>query len=677
MAKLLKKYLLGLLAVGLFVPTTIYANTELTNKEKAEEYANMLIKNAGLTDIQYALIKDGEIILSNAISKDNTLTTDTMSPIASVSKMYVTAAIMMLVDDGLVNLDEPVITYIPEFEMADERYKDITVRMLLNHSSGFMGVKTTNTLLYNDNDTSAHDTLLNSLKMQTLKANPGEFSTYCSDGFSLAEIIVERVSGATFTQFIQENISQPLGLTKTKTPQDEFDLSQIIPTPTGPHTSDSIQTNTQIATAGMYSTAEEIALFGYMFTNEELLSQESIDMTMAPEYANGLWHGEEDTFAQYGLGWDDVEVYPFFEQNIQVVTKGGDHAPHHTALVVAPEQDMSVAVLMTGPKGSSAYAEMMGSRLLFDEMTSDGVQFDDFKKPFDKPTQAVPIPPDLKKYNGIYSSNMGMTKVEMTDSGVMLYTGLDKENKQPSIYYHLGDGIFRNSFRFEISFVEEDNGETYLKTRSIMDIGLIPYEKTEYSHQKIEPISVDESVKKAWEDRAGKMYLVVSEKYSSRIYTHPTFSNAITYTLSSYNPVEGYFDGMQIIDENTLMHKIKIPQNSGRDLSTTHMYIENGVEYMNSNEIIYVDFNSIPNLSQKTITIGENGYGQYYHITDEYANRMLSTETTGNWSIMVYNSEGECIYNSWLDGNKDVILPEDGLILFAGDVGTSFNLKIN
>ncbi|ONI48050.1 hypothetical protein AN644_00010 [Candidatus Epulonipiscium fishelsonii] len=312
MAKLLKKYLLGLIALGLFVPTNIYANTELTNEEKAEEYANMLIKNAELTDIQYALIKDGEIILSNAISKDNTLTTDTMSPIASVSKMYATAAIMMLVDDGLVNLDEPVTTYIPEFEMADERYKDITVRMLLNHSSGFMGVKTTNTLLYNDNDTSAHDTLLNSLKMQTLKANPGEFSTYCSDGFSLGEIIVERISGLTFTEFIQENISQPLGLTKTKTPQDEFDLSQVIPTPTGPHTSDSIQTNAQIGTAGMYSTAEEIALFGYIFTNEELLSQESIDMTMAPEYANGLWHGEEDTFAQYGLGWDDVEVYPFF-----------------------------------------------------------------------------------------------------------------------------------------------------------------------------------------------------------------------------------------------------------------------------------------------------------------------------------------------------------------------------
>ena len=56
--------------------------------------------------------------------------------IASVSKMYSTLAVMQLVDEGKVELDAPVTKYVPDFKMDDERYKDITVRMLMNHTSG-------------------------------------------------------------------------------------------------------------------------------------------------------------------------------------------------------------------------------------------------------------------------------------------------------------------------------------------------------------------------------------------------------------------------------------------------------------------------------------------------------------------------------------------------------------
>ena len=56
--------------------------------------------------------------------------------VGSVSKVYSTAAVMQLVDEGKVELDAPVTEYIPEFRMADPRYKDITVRMLMDHTSG-------------------------------------------------------------------------------------------------------------------------------------------------------------------------------------------------------------------------------------------------------------------------------------------------------------------------------------------------------------------------------------------------------------------------------------------------------------------------------------------------------------------------------------------------------------
>ena len=101
--------------------------------------------------------------------------------------------------------------------MADERYKDITVRMLLNHSSGILGTLMFSTMTYGIPSTRYHDSLLPQLAKQRLKADPGEFSVYCNDGFSLAEIIVERVSGMSFSEFVRQRITESVGMTNTKT----------------------------------------------------------------------------------------------------------------------------------------------------------------------------------------------------------------------------------------------------------------------------------------------------------------------------------------------------------------------------------------------------------------------------------------------------------------------------
>ncbi len=68
---------------------------------------------------------------------------------------------MLLVDDGLMELDNPVVEYLPEFTMADDRYRDITVRMLLDHSSGFPGSCYANMIGYQAKPDVFRDTLDN------------------------------------------------------------------------------------------------------------------------------------------------------------------------------------------------------------------------------------------------------------------------------------------------------------------------------------------------------------------------------------------------------------------------------------------------------------------------------------------------------------------------------------
>lgn len=174
----------------------------------------------------------GAIVLSGhegvyAKELNTALTSEHMYGIGSTSKTYTSATVMKLVDQGKIDLDAPVTTYLPDFKMADARYKDITIRMLLNHASGLSGSTFHNGFLMGDKDTINHDTFLKSLEKQQLNFAPGTYSVYCNDGFTLAELVVEAVSGKSFTQFLHDEITGPIGASHTKTPQDGFNRNQL------------------------------------------------------------------------------------------------------------------------------------------------------------------------------------------------------------------------------------------------------------------------------------------------------------------------------------------------------------------------------------------------------------------------------------------------------------------
>ena len=130
--------------------------------EEAVPDKDSLMQQLGSLSFQYALIDNGEITASGhagvySKSENRALTQQTMYGAGSVSKMYTTACVMKLQELGKLELDKPVVQYIPEFTMQDQRYRDITVRMLLNHSSGLMGSSMRNAFLFEDSDSFAHD----------------------------------------------------------------------------------------------------------------------------------------------------------------------------------------------------------------------------------------------------------------------------------------------------------------------------------------------------------------------------------------------------------------------------------------------------------------------------------------------------------------------------------------
>lgn len=95
-----------------------------------------------------------------------------------------------------------------------------------------MGSSLENGLLFDDPDPTATDTLLERLATQTLKADPGAYSVYCNDGFTLAELVVEAVSGQDFMDYVREHILTPAGLEHVYAPADAPD-AQLAPIYTG------------------------------------------------------------------------------------------------------------------------------------------------------------------------------------------------------------------------------------------------------------------------------------------------------------------------------------------------------------------------------------------------------------------------------------------------------------
>ena len=653
------------------------AQTALTVDERVQL---LLDAGAGITSIQYAMMDSGEIVESGvggvySKQENRLLTTENLFGIGSTSKMFTTAAMMRLADQGKVDLDRPVIDYIPEFTMADARYKDITVRMLLNHSSGLMGSTYGNGFLFDDADTQAHDTLLADLATQTLKADPGAFSVYCNDGFTLAEIVIERVSGMSFTDFIHQEITGPLGMAHTKTMQDDFDRSSIVRTynPYAPEQETPTDAVNIIGTGGVYATAEDLCRFAQIFTGEaDVLTDASREATFHKEYADGQWLDVENNTVGYGLGWDSVDLYPFNLYGIQAVTKGGDTLLMHNSLIVLPEYGLSAAVSSSG--GSSAYCQMLATSLLLDQLEQKGViterlsALDSFI-----PAKQTALDADMKQYEGLYGDSTSLMRLTMDDAGTLTLTNAYAPT-QAQTYIYCGDGLFKHETgALELRFIEQ-NGRTYLTARGYSAIdGLCDVVSETYYLEKLPENAVTDEMQAAWAAREGKAYVSVTDKASSQLYMSGL-------PMLGIGTVDGYLLSNPLTSGSRADVAIQIPMMGGRDTSPFVFETIGGAEYVHYTDGLYMDISAVPDIytgTQSHLTIQSNGYNRWYNLPEVLDGKTMSIQGSESTGFVVFNAAGQTINQSAVTGDTQVILPGGGAIVFCGDAGDRINLTIS
>lgn len=689
MKKRLSRMLVTLFAVTLVLPAGVMAadNSQVTAavqglEKTAAEKAKLLTETYGTTSVQYALIDNGNITVSgqagvNDIEGKIPLTQDTMYGIGSTSKMFTAASVIKLVDDGKINLDTPLVQYIPEFTMKDERYKKITPRMLLNHSSGLQGSSLNNAFLFEDNDAHAHDTLLKQLSTQNLKADPGAYSVYCNDGFTLAEILVEKISGKSFTSFIHENFTEPLDLDHTKTSQDELNLKQMAglyyPTHQGQLPNETINV---IGTGGIYSTAEDLVQFAQIFTGEAegILTDKSIKAMEQEEYKKGLWPADADNSFDYGLGWDSVRLFPFNQYDMKAVTKGGDTILYHASLVVLPEQNMAAAVLSSG--GSSSTNQLMASEMLLHALKEKGT-IKEFKpeKSFGKPVKAD-MPDDITKYAGYYGVTNQQMKADIKDGELSISVPMVPDYPAEK-YVYTADGTFVSADgSTKVSFVTEKNDGIYLWVRQYVSIpGLGQLAISQYSAEKMKANPLSKETAAAWAKREGQTFYPLNEKFTSLMY----FIMKPSVEISSKSGLEGYMIDKKIIDPDTAVSEHRVPAIGSRDTSEFRFYKEKGVEYLEAAGSLFVSEKDVKPLykgKKSTVTLQADGYAKWYTVSDAVAGKTMTVTLPAQGAFAVYDEQGAVVNYTVASGSNEVKLPANGTVVFAGAPGSAFGITL-
>lgn len=210
-----KRFFIVLFHLLLLSATTAYADA-------VDDLVRARMQERNIPGAAVAVIKNGKVVKIKgyglaSIEFNAPVTLDTVFEIGSVSKQMTAAGIMLLVQDGKVNLDEKISKYLPS---TPESWKDVTVRHLLTHTSGIKSY--TSLSGFELSRRVKIDGFIKQLAEHPLEFTPGEKNIYSNSGFNLLAYIIETESGKPYMDFMRTRIFTPLGMTKTADRDPQF-----------------------------------------------------------------------------------------------------------------------------------------------------------------------------------------------------------------------------------------------------------------------------------------------------------------------------------------------------------------------------------------------------------------------------------------------------------------------
>jgi CubicO group peptidase (beta-lactamase class C family) len=291
---------------GLMVSLVLVALMLMPVGAAADEVDNYIVKSMSrqhIPGLSLVILRDGKIIKAKgyglaSIQFHVPASPETVYELASATKPLVATAIMMLVQDGKVSLDDKISTYI---DNTPDAWKSITVRNLLTQTSGIKDYA--NDLHQDFQWDTPPEKIVQAVMSAPLNFAPGDKWSYSNTGYVLLGMIIQKVSGQTYDAFLDERVFKPLGMKNTRrdVPDDVVPNRAIGYLWTGPgglRDADFLKyTITHQGDSGILSTVLDLAKWDVAFSTAGILTPSTRDLMWTPVRLNdGSTHG-------YGLGW--------------------------------------------------------------------------------------------------------------------------------------------------------------------------------------------------------------------------------------------------------------------------------------------------------------------------------------------------------------------------------------
>jgi CubicO group peptidase (beta-lactamase class C family) len=295
------------------------------------------------------VIKEGEILYQQgyglADRKHRTPTTpQTAFHLASAGKQFTAMAIMMFYEEGKLDYDDPIGAHLPELTGLGE---EVTLRRMLHHTSGIPGWEGGETDIYEAlqeqvSEPTSQDlvTYLSDWSEEELAYTPGDQYDYSNPGYDLLGALIERLSGQSFGDFMEEHIFSPLEMESTfSLPNPEkFALpnrARGYVAEDGTFTVyDTDPLDNLVGSGSIYSTVEDLYRYDQALYTNDLVSQETLAEAFQPAYLN------DETEYPYGFAWELSEDESMIYQGHSGAWEG-----YLSYILRIPEEHLSVVVL--------------------------------------------------------------------------------------------------------------------------------------------------------------------------------------------------------------------------------------------------------------------------------------------------------------------------------------------
>jgi CubicO group peptidase (beta-lactamase class C family) len=485
---------------------------QMGDYEHTKKYMSWLIqqetKKHHVQGLSIAMVDDQQIIWAQGfgyadVNRKIPATPETVYPAGSIGKLFTIIAALQLAEQGKIELDQPLQTYLPEFSIKTRFPKagPITPRNIMTHHSGLpsdwlKGMMSRNPILFTD--------LVKGIKDEYAAYPPNFVFSYSNLALRLLGCMVERVSGQAFVSYMDESVLQPMGMTHASfalTPdlrpllskgykdgkETRDDLLRDLPSPEGP----------------LYASATDLSRFIQMVFAHGTVGDQIIlkPETLAEIFRSQNSHVPLDLDFRIGLGWflNDPDI-----QNAgRVASHGGALSLFYSKLILLPEHKLGVVVLANSSAALDVVNKVAEEALKLALEAKTGITQPRMEKPLREPilpwSQRV-----LKDYEGQYATGFRVYTVSTRGEG--LHTRL--MGKPVQLVPH-GIGLFSVQYRLFGIFpihVKQLDGLTFSLTRIAGRDVLVLHDngKKYLLGERIEPSPIPD----AWLKRLGDYELV-------------------------------------------------------------------------------------------------------------------------------------------------------------------------